>query len=1722
MHPDHSRPSQRRRPDLTINTSRATAKSTGSVPPSPPTRKAAVSGARGGSPNFASTATAATATAAATTAPTRAITARRSSHAPKPASSDATAAESGTYHDYHPHVNMAASRENGRTTADMPHMPGQRDSHDLSLPSRHVRDSLVSNMLLSLDQFSMGQLGDPLSSAGPSRTGNSFDDRLYSISTSGTGEDLSRINTIPPSVARGAARHGYSYSSDYEVADDASRVSGSIHSRGHRSNSSSGFQSSLGRINSMRESLHRGSQPGTPRMMHSRGGKASKSSSTNSIDAGGYVQVLGSQRWAHGFGRRSSSFDMGQQRPARSMLGNGPPPSLIPGSGPIEGSSSGGGGVSGLQPWHIDFSNAFFNENYDDAAPTPTVPGGPRKLNSVPSMPSIPFYQSASSDSMGDPRASMRPPERRRSVRSSKSATVGRQPPAKFASTAPPLPVYDIDSAPAPHIGYEKTKDAASPAMTPAQQQLLQQQQQQQQQQYLQLQQQQQQQQQHQKPGFFRRVFGSFRDTVAGSEQSSSNTAAPANSANSAFALMTAEAAGSRVPAGKSQSTPPSRDSHHSTHATIQKKPSGFFRRRKKSVSEIDGPPPLPAAFVQQASPQPPPPPPPSKTQPAVPPAPPLKPPALRDDRLLDGQADSPATSLRRAMSPYLKYSSSFPNTLAGKTGSPLMLQSDDLYDAEPEQTAAQGAEADDMAARAVRGFSPDYEPSPDATIRSVEPEPTDPHHRLATPLREQPNAPHPARSGSFLSDNSDDEDSPRRVAKKTLAEQGVKKRGSRSSLVASIMGDFSLLSPTTAHQRSKERTGSRATQDDAESRGSRLSLPVEGPIAPRSSTRGSDTAIPRMPSLQFDAPPKSKPVPAPIATGTAKELIDEPEFVIGDPTEDDRNKALNIFEGNEDFIQRGKAAAWMGEEGPVRQRTLQAYMDLYNFQNQSIVKALREVCRRLILRAETQQVDRILVSFSKRWCTCNPNHGFKSMDVVHTACYSIMLLNTDLHMADIESKMTKSQFIKNTMTSIRQTAGECSPTVSKRPSILPGRGSAFSSSNEGSGKQSAMSQAKEYTTGLGLSASSFLPPRSGSSQGHHHDEIGPLISTPFDGTMHAWEAQMELVLRDIYSSIRDERLPLFGADNSQASNQNGLSVKGMLKRTPSVLSKTPSESQMSTRGRVTDQNGRASSSRWTSKSRSRARVTTSSGGNNGFNSSRTSFDDANSMWSPTASSATWSRQSLGRTQASMSMESFNSSWGRGDYQQSIGFANALSQAIIREDGLSAGDEQSVHQKDHPLLDDESLELAGPPWVKEGLVVHKHHLGGTDKKAKDRTWNEVFVVVQKGQISLFSFTPNKSMRSKNRGRGNGALAPGAVVGGGNWQDNATNLGTFGLKQSLASALPPPGYSRQRPNVWALSLPTGAVHLFQVGTPEICKEFVTTANYWSARLSTHPLVGGISNMEFGWSDAVVNNSLVSAINHNGSNSALPAPPASSSGVSLAGGGSSGSGLGHGLGLGANNNSSTGLAQVSRPGSAAAGRTSLQSRGSFRSSSFDFGHVRNGSASSANGTSALHGGGSSSRHGKLPGDRIHIADWAPPTQSMRPSHAAEAQQLQTLLAYVKSIEDELQVHNGLRSPMLLAFSPRGQNAQKALANWERKSAYLLREIVKYHTYVDCLSEAARRRGEIYHERDIARRAARGEDGEPTDVEDDGMASDEDDSGLESEDEDYADHADETLRA
>lgn len=573
---------------------------------------------------------------------------------------------------------------------------------------------------------------------------------------------------------------------------------------------------------------------------------------------------------------------------------------------------------------------------------------------------------------------------------------------------------------------------------------------------------------------------------------------------------------------------------------------------------------------------------------------------------------------------------------------------------------------------------------------------------------------------------------------------------------------------------------------------------------------------------------------------------------------------------------------------------------------------------------------------------------------------------------------MTRGQFIKNTVSTIRRVVQEAPAPAPidglemvKAPSntMPPPRSHAPSRKNadeeplpaSSSTFPLAASDAKGHKTStsvdfgrdhkgsrlsrignIGNLSPRIAPEDQGEKLDFDLDGGSALVNAPLGGGgLRLWETQIEIVLKDFYQSVKGSALPLHGSSREKLEappHSNGLSVfgaGGMLRRSPSNISKAPSE--MSTAGKQRE-NNKNLGTKWASKNRSRPRIY-----NGSFaGSSRTSLEDR-SVWSPSASS-TWSKYTLDKTQTSMSVDSLGSAFTHaGDYQQSIGFANALSNAIIREEGASTA---SVEDGVIDLLDgDDELELEGAPWAKEGLLKHKHHLESVEKRAKNRGWTECFAVIQRGYMRLFQF-PSKTGKSPQ--------FAGGVVGGGNWTENAEPIGSFLLRQSLASALPS-GYSKTRPNVWALSLPSGAVHFFEVGTADIVKEFVTTANYWSARLSKEPLIGGVSNVEYGWGECLVD-----------IDTSCSSPPLS----------------------------------VHNEGTSH-GRSSLQM--SIRSS-IDHGTIRP----------------------RLPGDKAHIKDWSPPSQSMVASSLAEKDQLKALENYVLNIEAELTRHNDLRPAMQLAVS------------------------------------------------------------------------------------------------
>ncbi|CAF9929059.1 MAG: Arf guanine nucleotide exchange factor yel1 [Alectoria fallacina] len=1465
----------------------------------------------------------------------------------------------------------------------------ERISHDLSL-THNTRHSVVDNMLMSLNPDQPKSFSPP--SAPPPFS---------------TSSDLTAQPKIAPRHLRSA-----SINSDFNFPPDDSPNRHSAHlPRGRRSHSSSTFQSGLGRIDSVHgegdagevtnEKVLRTSTPSAT----SAARKSNKSSGSSSVDLG---KMGGSSRFPHALGRRSASFDHGE----RIRIVHSPSSSTAqPPRPPLPSSRS--------HPTIYDDS---------DAAPTPTVPGGPRKDRALGCPPQ------AQTQAPTHQRRSSKASSRSQPIKKKKGDTAGREALMPSNSNAyaasrrgskqiSPMPMFLKSRNPSPVRQYSEPLMAhrLDPTVQPTIQSkdIT-----------------------KERPGFFRRMFGSSKDPAPGTN----DLQVPHfpllrghTRANSREGFATPHKISK--PAGLDGPLPAPLES---VHPPLAKKHSSFFRRRKKSLSEDMLPPMLPLNVKSHRPP------------------------------LSDPIEQSPVSSLRQVMNPFLDDPMrSNAQQFAGTIGS----------DFAPPHTHTLQAKG------SVEPVNQNHDSGNDAAfdrhlskVRDISASRREAHAERVhlTPDDTNSSKPH---DNSFLHDDSSHESKiPGAANDPQLARQGtVSLDQPPTSFPSSLSSRKENVRPRSKPKESAESLHQRSI--DSPRNRNMLSTPkntlpasqrTAHAIPAKSEPKEWFTPLQMTPSKNHSSPPgssktsnrsqrvwlqpdspeqKPRKLDEPITNDGAEvspvsdyhsassvqsaskpnDDIHFPEPTSEDathklsmevdpnqPTEADRAQAKQLYDGDESLASKSVAAAWLGEPGPERMRVRQAYVELFDWQNLNILAALRGLCGKLYLKGEAQQVDRILDAFSNRWCSCNPGHGFKATDIVHTICYSVLLLNTDLHQAEIETKMTRQQFLKNILPTIRRVVTDAAPDgfTNNRASTLPpprpwveslhssGKTSTFHETQEGrrsfEGQRPLYRLSHRPSDQTVYTSTPFTQLDYATSLG----DGGPFVRSAFHGRLSTWENQIEIILKDFYGSIRQQPLPLHGIETNEAAPQNlntsnslSAMTNSMLRRTPSTLSKAGSENISYSRGRQGPEQ-RFGTGRWQSKNRSRPRLYPASTSGTVASSRRSSLDEQSSVTSPSVTSA-WSKfSSFGKTQTTISIDSLASNHPQGDYQQSIGFANALSQAIIREEG-TAGEEETLRAA--PLLEDESLELAGAPWAKEGILKHKHHLESVDKRSKDRNWVESFAVIEKGYLRLFSFSMNaKSLRQKAKNQ----RALGGVVGGGNWADSAEILGTFLLRQTIASGLPPPGYSKTRPHVWALSLPTGAVHFFQVGTPEIVREFVTTANYWSARLSKEPMVGGISNIEYGWGESIIDTSF----------------------------------------LNVEKNASLSIVVGSGP------RPSLQSSIRSARSSIDQGSFKP----------------------RLPGDKVVITEWTPPQQSLVASVLMEVDQLKALLAYVKNITEDLKKHNDLRGAMLLAFSPRHPNNTKAMANWERKSSYLLHEIVKFGTYIDCLQAAQVQKEKIYADR------------------------------------------------
>jgi hypothetical protein len=844
-----------------------------------------------------------------------------------------------------------------------------RDSHDLSFADgATVRDSVVDNMLLSLDQFS---------------TGNAFTNTGSSpYAQYGEDESFLRDNSYRPP---GPRHRGHTYtssrSSDYDLYPDESTRFAASHSRGRRSNSSNTIGLPMSRKGSSRDAPS-GRQANGPYGQyqpagHLRGGshqKGSKGNGTSSMDFG-QAGVLGTHRL--GFGKRSASFDHSNM----SDRARGSPVKV----------------ESVLDRGRTAYQN--YADDYD-AAPEPTIPVGPRRIPEAPSspisyLPQPPFAPSSSSA-----------PRRRGSVRSNTSYKTLRKNKSQLepnmraqaqefvnASTLrdlPPVPSLQDPSAPSPSVNARKTLfSPQTPVATPKE-----------------------------RPGFFRRVFGgssSKSQPQLSNTSSASHSSAMESPASVKQTLPDIDSIYSQtrprttpsnshianqikaMPRGQQPASQAQKDALPPVPAAITKKPSSFFRRRKKSMSENTKPPVMALDFT-----------------------PPPKPIAL-------SQPSPGVSSLRQVMNPYLNDGVRGENFYEARDY-PL----EDVSNDERPQGFSPGYKPHkDATVRTVQTSARNDDQTPpssrgDQVMFTHLASSDSPKMKLKLKHGKASNpTPH---EDTFLADSSScNEDRSGRaspIGERSGVDEGRRpstcpttssahQSGSEAKSDQRADGPTELLSPVPPTKTTgKPSLGESASQSASEvedegwivtqppksSQASRnpspaarrvwldttaaedgsddLKLPLEGA---RSSQKSLDTS-PTSPNEVFHSATSLPIVQVESRDSDTMPAIVEDRSAHLEPTDAERARALQIFNGEDSSVQKAQTAAILGDVTLSSTRTRKAFMDLFDWAGFNILGAMRDMCGKLVLKAETQQVDRILMSLSERWCECNPNHGFKAV----------------------------------------------------------------------------------------------------------------------------------------------------------------------------------------------------------------------------------------------------------------------------------------------------------------------------------------------------------------------------------------------------------------------------------------------------------------------------------------------------------------------------------------------------------------------------------------------------------------------------------------------------------------------------------------------------------------------------------------------------------------------
>ncbi|KAF9287808.1 hypothetical protein BGZ68_001225 [Mortierella alpina] len=843
-------------------------------------------------------------------------------------------------------------------------------------------------------------------------------------------------------------------------------------------------------------------------------------------------------------------------------------------------------------------------------------------------------------------------------------------------------------------------------------------------------------------------------------------------------------------------------------------------------------------------------------------------------------------------------------------------------------------------------------------------------------------------------------------------------------------------------------------------------------------------------------------------------------------------------------FLKRDEISPYLGAGSkPFNRLVLSFYMRHFNFSGKRLDTAFRLLCQKLMLRGETQEVDRVLEQFAARFVECNPESIFGHKDVVHAITYSILLLNTDLHVVKQSNanKMSRSAFVKNTLQVVlAQTEYREEHERQSEDSSAHG----LSLSRTGTGELSV------HGSGSGGGKRRTPSVKSWKSAASHQSKSSKMGLDPKANGGHGngkwWIQELEQLLKDIYSTVKNHQilLPLTPRVNSNAASAPTTPTAGGF----------PNSSPQNS-GRAGPM-GSAGASRGYKPAPSTALIDVGfgglgsgsgafAGGGGGGSSSSSSTSGGSSSIPGSGENNSGSGSTLGsvlglgrrnstnartrqlRQDAMDRLRAQETGSGAAEDDSGIRYGHApsisvhdttkassmhgamsslppihtpssssssahhsnsftstppspASSIISQRDGIASrrgGHPPGQQHKPnlHGKSSNSSISNNNPRLRKEGILYRKHLLERADKKASNRSWRQLLVVLDRGGLSLF--------------RADGQL--GQAI-----EEQGILFDEIRLQHTITNVLPPPGYSSSRRHVFAIQLFTGAVYLFQAANAVDCEEWAKTCNYWAARTTKEPLPGGVINMDYGWGrslDMFLQQQQQQQLQQSQQDSVLTGNNNSNHSVMMLSGNSSGSSLAA-LATATETSSSSNISLEDNNDDAKSVNNSLNagtsflnhppptsSGGSVNGSGSLYGNsgVGSGRAASIKSTSSRHhhfGSGGSGTSNVPLGDRVVLFEWSVPLPTMSMSMLTEEEQCEALKKYVAGLESDMETHQEHRVPMMKLFLPKSNNYVKAFNNWERRSRHLLKEMVKYQIYVESLEQSLAIERELKQKQDV----------------------------------------------